>query len=272
WLLFPPRESLRLFSLALEIDDGAKKTAMFRSWTTVTLVLSKKDLDKATIQEIKDFAKNNKFDIIYMPFDFTPNKNLKFKEPYYYNAVSNLLKNKNKFYKNYVFDVESVTDDKPFYFNFFKISKFNELRKIIGQKWNPLFDSGFLLFFMLIQAVILALIFILLPIKIFNKNKIHKKIRKNLLVYFFAIGISYLFIEIVLIQKFILFLGHIIFSSSVIIFSMLLFSSLGALYSQRFRVKKLKNIISIIFISIIFYLFLINFFIDFFISLNLILK
>ena len=224
WLLFPPRESLRLFSLALEIDNEANKIAMFRSWTTVTLLLSKKDLDQNTIRKIKHFTGKNKFDIIYLPSKFTPNKNLKFEEPYYYNAVQNLLKNKKEFYKEYVFDVKAVTDDKPFYFNFFKISKIKELHNLIGQRFNPLLDSGFLLFFMLIQALILALIFILLPMRFFNK--IHRKIKKKPLAYFFAIGLSFLFIEIVLIQKFILFLGHIIFSSSTIIFSILFFSSL----------------------------------------------
>ncbi len=272
WLSFPPRESLRLFSLALEIDSNAKKIAMFRSWTTVTLVVSKKDFDAITIAKIKNFIDKNKFDIIYLPSSFIPNKNLKFEEPYYYNAIQNLIKNKKDFYETYIFDVKAVTDDKPFYFNFFKISKINELRSLINQKWNPLFDSGFLLFFIFIQALILALIFILLPIKFFNKNKINRKISKKPLFYFFAIGIGYLFIEVVLIQKFVLFLGHIIFSSPTIIFSMLLFSSLGALYSQKLNIRKLKNIIFTIFIVIIIYLFLINYFIDYFISLSLIPK
>ena len=171
WLLFPPRESLRLFSLALEIDKDAKKIAMFRSWTTVTLVLSKTDLNQNVIEKIKDFSEKNKFDIIYLPSDFTPNKNLKFKEPYYYNSIQNLLKNKDEFYREYIFDVSPVTDNKPFYFNFFKISKIKELHNMIGQRWNPFLDSGFLIFFVLVQTFILALIFILLPIKFFSRNK-----------------------------------------------------------------------------------------------------
>lgn len=265
WLLFPPRESLRLFSLALEIDERAEKIAMFRSWTTITLVLSKRDLDQRIMGKIKNFSEKNKFDIIYLPSDFSPNKNLKFEEPYYYNAVQNLLRDRNKFHKNYIFDVRPVVDDRPFYFNFFKISKIKELYDIIDQRWNPFFDSGFLLFFILIQTFILALIFILLPLKFFSRDKKTKKIA---LIYFFAIGLSYLFIEVVLIQKFILFLGHIVFSSSVVIFAMLLFSSLGALYSG--RIKKINKIIFIIFILIICYIFLLDFVFDLFISSSLV--
>jgi hypothetical protein len=269
WLLFPPRESLRLFSLALEIDSEAKKTAMFRTWTTVTLLLSKKDLDYTTIEKIKDFIKKNKFDIIYVPSDFTPNKNLKFKEPYYYNAVQKLLENKKNFYRNYIFDVRPVTDNKPFYFNFFKISKIKELQSLSEQRWNPFFDSGFLLFFILIQTLALSIIFILLPIKFFDKTK---KIKKRPLAYFFAIGLSFLFVEIVLMQKFVLFLGHIIFSSSVVIFSLLLFSSLGSLCSEGVGLKKTKMIIFIISLLGVLYIFLVDFVIGIFISANLILK
>ncbi len=272
WLLFPPRETLRLFSLALEIDKQAKKIALFRSWTTVTLLVAKNDLNKNTLKKIKDFCEKNKFDIIYLPADFIPNKNLKFKEPYYFNSIKKLLKAQDKFYKEYMFDVSPVTDNKPFYFNFFKVSKVKELYNTIGQKWNIFFDSGFLLFFVLIQASFLALIFILFPIKFIKRKTKNIKINKKHLIYFFAIGLSYLFIEIVLIQKFILFLGHIIFSSSTIIFSMLLFSGLGALYSQRYNVNKLRKILFILFISAIIYIFLLNYFFDLFISFNLILK
>ncbi len=270
WLLFPPRETLRLFSLAYEIDKQAKKTILFRSWTTITLVLSKKNLDAEIINKTKQFLDKNQFDIIYMPADFVPNKHLKFKEPYYCNAVQNLLKNKTKFYQDYVFDVTPVTDNKPFYFNFFKISKIKKLYKLIGDKyWNPFFDSGFILLLIFIQALVGSIIFILLPLYFFNRKK---QIRKKPLLYFFLIGLSYLFIELVLIQKFILFLGHIIFSSSIIIFSMLLFSSLGALYSQKIKLRKLKSIIIIIFIFIILYMFLLNVFINLLISQNLIVK
>ena len=90
--------------------------------------------------------------------------------------------------------------------------------------------------------------------------------------YFFAIGIGFLFIEIVLIQKFILFLGHTIFSTTTIIFSMLLFSSLGSLSSQRINVNSLKKAILILFLLIIVYSFLLKFFINNFITLNLIPK
>jgi len=248
FLLYPPRESLKLFSIALEVTDK-ENIAMFRTWTTTTLLISKNKLDKDKIKKIKDFTNKNKFDIIYLPSNFTPNKYGKFKKPYYYNSINNLLKNKKEFQKNYLFNIAPTYDNKPFYFNFFKFSKFQELYKTMGKKWQPFFDSGFLLFFIFIQALILALIFILLPLHYFKKAKL----KKLPLIYFFCLGISYLSIEIVLIQKFILFLGHIIYSTTTIIFSILLFSSLGAYISNNMEIKRIKHIIPTLFFTIILY-------------------
>jgi len=259
WLSFPPKESLRLFSLALEIDEDSKRTAMFRSWTTVTLLVFKNDLRDEAIEKIKFFCEKNQFDIIYLPGNFTPNKNLKFKEPYYYNAVKKMLDDKEGFYKDYVFNVKPVSDDKPFYFNFFKVSKIKELNELVEQRWNPFLDSGFLMLFILAQAALLSLILIILPIMFFRSKKI---IIRRPLIYFFAIGLGYLFIEIVLIQKFTLLLGHIVFSSSTIIFSTLLFSSIGALYSQRILVNSLSKIIIITFALTIVYALSLDFIIE----------
>jgi len=252
WLLYPPRESLRLFSLALEIDNQAEKTAMLRSWTTSTLVLGKNTFNEDTNKKIKDFSNENKFDIIYLPSEFEPNKYGKFKEPYYYQGIQNILKNKEKFYKDYLFDVSPVSDDKPFYFNFFKLSKFNELRRIMGESWQPFLDPGFLLFFLLIQAVVLSLIFILLPLKFLKEIRIKKPV-----VFFFLIGIAFMFVEIVLIQKFILLLGHTAYAVSTVIFSILLFSSLGSLLSQKMHKNKINFVLIILFFLIIIYSFLI---------------
>lgn len=267
FLLYPPRESLKLFSIALAIVDK-ENIAMFRSWTTITLLISKNKLNNNTIKKIKNFTNTNKFDIIYLPSDFTPNKYGKFKEPYYYNLINNLLKNKKEFQKNYLFNIAPTYDNKPFYFNFFKFSKFPLLYKIIGNKWQPFFDSGFLLFFILVQALILSLIFILSPLKFFKNIKI----KKLSLIYFFCLGISYLFIEIVLIQKFILFLGHVIYSTTTIIFSLLLFSSFGAYFSNNLKTKKTKNIIILLFFIIILYSIFLPIILNKLIILNLIIK
>jgi hypothetical protein len=55
-----------------------------------------------------------------------------------------------------------------------------------------------------------------------------------LLLYFACLGYGFLLIEIPLMQRFILLLGQPVYALSVVLFSLLLFSGLGSLWSTRF--------------------------------------
>jgi len=55
---------------------------------------------------------------------------------------------------------------------------------------------------------------------------------RGFLVYFLLIGAGYILIEVGLIQKFILFLGHPTYALTVVIFSMLISSGLGSYFSK----------------------------------------
>ena len=56
---------------------------------------------------------------------------------------------------------------------------------------------------------------------------------RSFLLYFLAIGTGYILIEVALIQKFVLFLGHPTYALTVVIFSMLVSSGLGSFLSQK---------------------------------------
>ncbi len=43
---------------------------MFRSWTTVTLLLGKSELNPERIGRIESFTEKNRFDMIYLPAEF----------------------------------------------------------------------------------------------------------------------------------------------------------------------------------------------------------
>ena len=56
---------------------------------------------------------------------------------------------------------------------------------------------------------------------------------RGFLVYFLLIGAGYILIEVGLIQKFVLFLGHPTYALTVVIFSMLVSSGVGSFMSSR---------------------------------------
>ena len=61
------------------------------------------------------------------------------------------------------------------------------------------------------------------------------------LLYFVCIGAGYILVEVALIQKFVLFLGHPTYALTVVIFSMLVSSGLGSYASRRFVGKEVDD-------------------------------
>jgi hypothetical protein len=57
------------------------------------------------------------------------------------------------------------------------------------------------------------------------------------LLYFIAIGLAYILVEIAFIQRFVLFLGHPTYALTVVIFLLMLSSSAGSLISRRWMLR-----------------------------------
>ena len=81
-----------------------------------------------------------------------------------------------------------------------------------------------------VLAIIVVLAFP--PLLLGERLPAEKGVR-GFLLYFVCIGAGYILIQVALIQKFVLFLGHPTYALTVIIFSMLISSGLGSYYSRR---------------------------------------
>lgn len=254
WMMFPPRQSIRTVSLAIAalerqgVDDAAAHIAAIRTWTTVTLIVKKSEFTPGDVARIKEFCNRNKFDIIYAQNITASEVNYhnRFPEPYYYQAVSALLSgNRAELYDEYLFDVSPVYDDRPFFSNFFKWSKLVGLYESMGQKWEPFFEGGFLFLLIFAQASILGAVFIFLPVYSFRRAE-PKMGGRRMLTYFFLLGMGYMFIEISLIQRFILFLGQPTYAISIVLASLLVGSGIGSLTSSRLGIEKPKALALVI--------------------------
>lgn len=240
----PPREEVRMVALAIsaleELDVGNPRShiVVTRSWGTVTLFLKKSEFTKKELEMIREFSKDLRFDLVYLEGMSSREANLynKFPKPYYYNLVYKLFEGESL--EDYLFDLSPVRDDKPFFFHFFSWSKLVPLYQSMGKKWQPFIEGGYLVPIIFLQALILSTILILLPLKTLSRVT-----AVTFLPYFFFLGLGYMFCEITLIQRFILFLNYPVHSASVVLFSMLLSSGVGSFLSGRFRVRSLKKIL-----------------------------
>lgn len=239
YVLPPPRESLRIVSLAVAamekkgIEHPENQIAVIRSWGTITILIKKSEFTHDDITTIRAFVQERNFDLVYVPGIAPHEANVynKFPEPYYYQNINLLFSDRDRFYENYLFEVSPVTDERPFFFQFFKFEKLEPTYKSMGKKWQPFVEGGYMIPIIFFQALVLSLIFILLPLRRIGKYPQ----KKGILVYFLCLGIGFMFIEITLIQKFILFLGHPVYAVSAVLFSLLLFAGLGSFSSERLK-------------------------------------
>ena len=244
WLLPPPREELRIVSLAVSalegqgIDDPDGRIAAVRGWGTFTLLVKRGDFTEKEGDDIRVFCSERKFDIVHLP-DVSPsevNRYNKFPQPYYYEMARDILSTEDRarLYESYVFDITPVTDERPFFFHFYRWDKIVQIYESMGKKWQPFVEGSYLVPVVFIQALILSLVFILMPIRRFRRLGAAPG-KWRLLSYFLFLGLAYMFIEIVLIQKFILFLGHPVYAVSTVLFSLLTSSGLGSYFTERLK-------------------------------------
>lgn len=119
-------------------------------------------------------------------------------------------------------------------------------KAILALKDRPVAETTLIV--ILIQSILVAGFFILLPLKLV-KDKGDNKFNKNFLIYFACLGIGYIMIQVCLIQKFTLFLGQPVYTLLTVISSMLIGSGIGSMFSFKFfnnSNKKLVIIFSLI--------------------------
>ncbi len=244
WLQFPPSEELKVMAGIVESLEAKKipnpndNIICFRTWNTATFLVKKSPFTKNEIDIIKRFCKDRRFDLIYVPGITKDEVNIYdvFPEDYHFKTFSRLLHSKDRqgFYKDYPLNISPITDDKPFFFHFFKWRQLPVILKNIGREWKPYAGAGYLvIIIILIIALLISFILIALPLFL-RKDIISNPLRQySPFLYFLSLGIGFIFIEICLMQKFILFLGHPIYAFSIVLASILFFSGLGSLYIKK---------------------------------------
>jgi hypothetical protein len=131
-----------------------------------------------------------------------------------------------EFCHGYELNVCPPTDDRPFFFN---MKRPFDLGGQIAERYtvDP-YDILVLTFGIL---VVLAIVGLVVPMFLVRGAR---RPPATSLVYFAAIGLGFLLLEIVLTQRFVLFLGFPTYSLSVVLFSLLLFTGVGARLSAGF--------------------------------------
>jgi hypothetical protein len=134
-------------------------------------------------------------------------------------------------------DLFPPTDDQPFFFYFKRARDLLDPTK----KMN---DPGLWILISIGAVMFLAFAFIVAPLVLHWQRDapIGSGHQVRILGYFGLVGFAFMVVEIALLQRFTLFLGHPSYSLVVILFSVLLSTAAGAYLSSRFPVPKLNTV------------------------------
>jgi hypothetical protein len=207
------------------------------------------------VAALKDFCGQHSFDLIYYPGMVASEANRYniLSDTAHYDSFRRVLSGSGRdgFLREYVYEVSPPGDDRPFFFHYFKWAQVPHILRTLGKVWLPFGGSGFLILVVLLAlAAALSLLLILLPL-VLRRDRVFRSLSdsaslRSTLLYFTCLGLGFLFVEMPLLQQFILFLGHPTYSFALVLFSVLFFSGLGSLVSSRLPLRALLLALSVV--------------------------
>jgi hypothetical protein len=247
WLFRPPREALRL---VVTIREALRLAGIQDARTHIVVVSGGPPQEEWADTLVKNtaftpeevlalhaWADERHFQVLYDPFRSQPNifdQYLKASDAGQQSIID-----------SYVYDITPSRDDKPFFFQFYRWSNI----------WHPLdvkgvggYSSGTMpkgilsLLIALGEMFFFSLIFILVPLAAHKGTRWPAGQAASWLAIFAALGLGYITVEMVLIQKFSIFLGGPAYSMAVTLFALLAFSGVGSRFSEKLSESSFRAI------------------------------
>ena len=239
WMDYPLRGPLRILATLAEGIEGEgvanirDHLAAVRGWGTITFLVKKTPLNAADVEKIRHFSQRLLFDPALLP-GLREAERARFnglQDESFFRCLDALLSpSRAGFHADYAFDVRPATDNRPYFFQFLRLKSSPHLAGIYGIRSFPFLEAGYLIVLLtLLLVTVMAVVLILLPLRFLPR----RRRRMGVLLYFSGLGIGYMFVEIVLIQRFLLYFGNPVHAAATVISGMLVWSGIGSLLSVR---------------------------------------
>ncbi len=218
-----PRDSVKLVSTLAEalrhrgVTAPESRIAVFTSYSTYTVVASPDTLPTELLERIR-----SRCDERGCPVAFPGGG-----EGLLFRDIHGVVTDTEGTLAGHAFDVRPSSDDRPFFARFFRLSRTDDLYRG-GGSWEPLIEGGFIVPLMLFQALVLAVVLVVLPLK-----GQFAQVPRTVPLYFSLVGLAYMSVEVALIHRILPLLDSPTATLSVTLAALLASSGLGALLSSR---------------------------------------
>jgi spermidine synthase len=232
WEFREPREALRVVSVAMEALHQLRVSNPARNFVVASQGLLNEDgIPVVVLAKKTGFTADEEAAVNKHFADYPELKPLYSPSQPGQNPFSNLIlsNDPHAFARSYAYNVAPVDDNSPFFFFTLKASQIlNQKGLHHGVDWKVNLGVMVLLL-VLVISVLAVFAFLVLPLAL-RRGQTRQSAAP--LLYFVAVGLGYILVEIAFIQRFVLFLGHPTYALTVVIFLLMLSSGAGSLFSR----------------------------------------
>ena len=237
WYFEPPDQLLRLMTLTrammteLGISNPARHIVLVRDARTgydrtpATYIFKKSEFTDDEVRKIETVAELNDFQVLFTPLTRPANLFTQMIDAPDPAAL----------WASFDTNVEPTRDNNPFFFNSVRFANLSNVIEGTTGEWQKTNLGTSILFALFAITSVLVLLFIIGPLVLVRGRALATGVGTKLsyLLYFACLGAGFIIVEVAMIQKFILFLGHPVYSLAVVLFSVLAFSAIGSYMSGR---------------------------------------
>lgn len=234
WMSDPPRQTLRVISIA---DAALRGMGIADTRDHIMLITDSRRAFSVFAISITPFTREQSERVLAVTRarDFIalalPHVQIEEASNVYEQLIN--LADKRQFIADYPFDISVTTDDKPF---FFEHTRWKNAWKYPDRILDR-FNGHLILLATTLLVALLGVVFILVPARFGLAKAERARGHGRALGYFACLGVAYVLVEMVLVQKLTLYLGNPSYALAVVLSALLVFSGLGSLASGRLSTR-----------------------------------
>ncbi len=247
----PARDNIKIIATWIEVlhrrheEDPGRFLLMARDELGFSTLCTKSPLTARQISDFRRMAGKMSWDTEWFPGIKPEETNRVHILPgpaqerysWYQDSIRRLLSgDRESFYRAWICNVRPASDDRPFFYDFFRWASLGKLRAAFGPLWPARAEMGFLI---LISAAVwtalVSLALLVLPLPLMNRRHTGLSDASMLTIigYFAALGAAFMFLEMSYIQIFTRFLGDPILAAALIIGGFLFFAGTGSMLQPK---------------------------------------
>jgi spermidine synthase len=234
-------ETGRMISLAMAslfksgVTDPSRHIALVTADKISTLILSKRPLGADDLEALLKTVRALRFTIAILPGKTPENPILRdiisARSPH---ALHDAIAGE-------PYNLEPSTDERPYFFNMFRLDRLNEIFSAGPGVTKGNATATLVLLGLLLSLAVLTIATIVVPLAVAPRLGKDMEVRSKIIwpgaIYFSLIGAGFMCVEIALIQRLSVFLGHPVYALGILLFTIIASTGIGSLISERLPLR-----------------------------------